>query len=155
VETPTPRPSRDRPKLKAQREFDDPVLVARRRQLRRFLARLIVLVSLSTAVTVWVAIGADERALRREYDAAIEADLLRLGEAQSAFFETNDRYARLEELGARYISSQGVRVRILAADALGWSATGWHLLTSRTCSITSGTGAAALPGHLPDVPACR
>ena len=155
METPTPTPGKDRPKLHAQWEFDDPVLVGRRRQLRRFLGRLIVLVTLSTAVTVWVASGADDRALRRTYDAAIGADLLRLVEAQAAFFETSDRYGRLDELGARYISSQGVRVRILAADEYGWSATAWHLRTSRTCAITSGTGAATLPEQLPDVADCR
>jgi hypothetical protein len=148
-------PSNDRPKLKAQWEFDDPVLIARRRRARRLLVRLIVLVSFSTAVTVWVASGADERALRRAYDAAIESDLVRLVEAQTAHFETNERYGRLDELGARYISSQGVRVRILAADAEGWSATAWHLRTSRTCSITSGRGPATLPEQLPDVPSCR
>jgi hypothetical protein len=155
VEYPTPTPSNDRPKLQARWEFDDPVAVQRRLQLRRFLGRLIVLVSFSTAVTVWVASGAEDRALRRAYDAAIEADLRRLVEAQAAFFETNDRYGRLDELGARYISSQGVRVRILAADEQGWSATAWHLLTSRDCSITSGTGSATLPEQLPDVPDCR
>lgn len=154
VDNPTPAPPKDRPKLRAQWEFDDPILRARRRQMRRWLARLIVLVSLSTIVTVWVASGADERALRREYDATVEADLARLAEVQDAYLEANGRYGSLDELGMRYISSQGVRVRILAADEQGWSATGWHLLTSRTCTITSGAGPATLPGHPPDVPDC-
>ena len=80
---------------------------------------------------------------------------MRLVGVQAAFFETNDRYARLDELGTSYISSQGVRVRILGTDAQGWSATAWHLRTSLSCSVTSGTGAATLPEQPPDTPDCR
>ncbi|MCZ6917200.1 MAG: hypothetical protein O7I93_10520 [Gemmatimonadetes bacterium] len=155
VDSETPHPRADRPKLHVDWEFEDPVLTRRRRQVRRFLGRLTALVALSTAVTVWVASGADERAQRRGYDAAVESDLMRLVEVQAAFFETNGRYGRLDELGARYISSQGVRVRILAADAQGWSATAWHLLTSRSCSLGSGRAAVTLPEQTPDTPECR
>jgi len=109
-------------------------------RLRLLRPRLVTWVSVIALVVVlgglWIRGGAEARARTRVFRSAVEADLTRLEAIQDAYFSERGRFASLDELGTRYISSQGIRVRIHRADSTGWTASAWHLLTSRICTVT-------------------
>ena len=136
VESPESQPPTDRPTLQRQWEFDDPGVVEGRllrRQILSWVAMLGLVVALGGT---WVKISAEERARNRGYRAAVEADIGRLVTAQQAYFDTNARFASLEDLGIDYISGLGVRVAIHQADSSGWSASAWHMRISYACALT-------------------
>lgn len=136
AESPESRPPADRPKLQRKWEFDDPAVVEKM-LLRRQILSWVAVVGLVVALGgTWVKISAEERARNLAYRAAVEADIGRLVTAQQAYFDTNARFASLEDLGIDYISGQGVRVAIHQADRSGWSASAWHLRISYACAIT-------------------
>jgi len=104
---------------------------------------------------LWVWSGADERARNRAYHTVVEADLVRLMSAQDEFRNVNGRFGSLADLGVAFVSSQGVRVRIHQADSNGWNAGAWHLRTSRVCTVTVGSGPAAVSDNPSGEPICR
>jgi len=145
----------DRPKLQRQWEFEDPAVVESRRRWRRALAWAVAIIAVLVLGGLWVRSGADERARHRVYNAAVVADLLRLARAQDEFREATGRYGSLPDLGVRFISSQGVRVRVHRFDSTGWNASAWHLRTSRVCRITVGSGPATVADQPSGDPVCR
>ncbi len=135
TQDPPKYPPSDRPRLERRWLFENsnsPGPLLRR--------RLVTWVSVIGLVGVlgglWVRGGAEARARTRVFRGAVEADLARLEAVQNAYFSERGRFASLDELGTRYISSQGVRVRIHRVDSTGWTASAWHLLTSRICTLT-------------------
>ncbi len=132
TQDPPKYPPSDRPRPKRRWRFENPNSPG---PLLR--PRLVTWVSVIVLVGVlgglWVRGGAEARARTRVFRGAVEADLARLEAVQNAYFAERGRFASLDELGTRYISSQGVRVRIHRADSTGWTASAWHLLTSRIC----------------------
>jgi hypothetical protein len=145
----------DRPKLQQQWEFEDPAAVEMRRVRRRALAWVTAIAAVVFLSGLWVQSGADERATNRAYHAAVAADLVRLVTAQDAFRDQHGRFGSLADLGVAFVSSQGVRVRIHGADTNGWNASAWHLRTTRICTITVGTGPAAVADRPGGEPTCR
>jgi hypothetical protein len=145
----------DRPKLQRQWEFQDPAAVEMRRLRNRTFAWATAIVAVVALGGLWVRGGADERARNRAYRTVVEADLVRLVDAQDEFLSENGRFGSLTDLGVGFISSQGVRVRIHQADGAGWNASAWHLRTSRICTITVGSGPAAVSDHPSGEPICR
>lgn len=154
INHPTP-PAPDRPKLQRRWEFDDPAAVASRMRWRRRIGTAAVLTAAGLIVWGWLQSTAVDRMRGRAYATAVEADLTRLRDIQVAYHESQSRYATLEDLGPRFISSQGVGLRILGADSAGWHATAWHLQRRFTCTISGGVGPGALPDLTPGVPDCR
>ncbi len=76
--------------------------------------------------------------------AALRGDLRNLATAQESYFGDYVTYTTsLTALGAN--ESQGVTMTIGAANASGWSATGSHTATPRSCAIYIGTAAAVAP----------
>ena len=145
----------DRPKLERQWEFEDPAAVEMRRFRRRTLAWVAAIAAVMFLGGFWVQSGADERARNRVFRAAVAADLARLVDAQDEFRDANGRFGSLADLGVAFISSQGVRLRVHRADSSGWNASAWHLRTSRTCTITVGSGPAAVADRPSGEPVCR
>ncbi len=136
--TPDPHkyPRSDRPRQKRKWLFDNPDSPRLRRFRRRFVMWVAGMVLVAALGGLWVWGSAEARARTRVFRGAVEADLTRLEAVQDAYFSERGRFASLDELGARYISSQGVRVRIHRADSTGWTGSAWHLLTSRICTLT-------------------
>lgn len=80
----------------------------------------------------------------KAYLASIKADLRNLATAQESYFGDYVTYTTsLTALNA--YASQGVTMTIGAASSSGWSATGAHSSTARTCAIYTGTAAAVAP----------
>ena len=76
--------------------------------------------------------------------ASIRGDLRNLATAQESYFGDYTTYTTsLTALGAN--ESQGVTMTIGAASGSGWSATGSHTSTARTCAIYTGTAAVVAP----------
>ena len=145
-------PPSDRPRHTRQWLFEDPASPQTRMLRRRLITWVSVLALVGLLGGLWVRGGAEARARTRVFRGAVEADLTRLEVVQDAYFSERGRFASLGELGTLYISSQGVRVRIHRADITGWTASAWHLLTSRICilTVTSGAGRdAEQPGREP------
>jgi hypothetical protein len=145
----------NRPKLERQWEFEDPAAVEMRRLRRRIIAWATAIAAVVFLGGLWVQSGADERARNRTYHTAVRADLVRLVDAQDEFRDENGRFGSLADLGVGFISSQGVRLRIHRADSNGWNASAWHLRTSRVCTITVGSGPAAVADLPSGEPVCR
>ncbi len=145
----------DRPRHKRKWLFENPDS-PRPPILRRRLATWISVIALVGVLGgLWVRGGAEARARTRAFHGAVEADLTRLEAIQDAYFSQRGRFASLDELGTRYISSQGVRVRIHRADSTGWTASAWHLLTSRICTLTVARRAAVHAVPQDGKPICR
>ena len=136
TQDPPKYPPSDRSRPKRRWLFENPDSP----RLPVFRRRLVTWISVIGLVGVWGGLwirgSAEARARTRVFRDAVEADLTRLEEVQDAYFSERGRFASLDELGTRYISSQGVRVRIHRADSTGWTASAWHLLTSRICTLT-------------------
>jgi hypothetical protein len=96
-----------------------------------------------------------ERSRERGYVAAMVSDLRSLVAAQEAYYATTASYGIVEDLGSSYLPSQGVTVRVLAADGRGWHAIASHVRTETFCTITSGVGPATLTDQTPGEPECR
>ncbi len=147
-------PPSDRPRLKRKWLFEDPD--SPRLLFRpRFVMWVSVIALVGVLGGLWVRGGAEARARTRVFRGAVEADLTRLEAVQDAYFSEQGRFASLDELGTRYITSQGVRVRIHRADSTGWTASAWHLLTSRICTLTVARPAAVQAEPPDGEPICR
>lgn len=96
-----------------------------------------------------------ERSRERGYVAAMTTDLRSLVAAQEAYYATTTSYGTVEDLGGSYLPSQGVTVRVMAADGRGWHAIASHVRTETFCTITSGAGPATLTDQTPGEPGCR
>jgi hypothetical protein len=145
----------DRPKLRREWEFEDPAAVEMRRLRRRTLAWVTAIAAVVFLGGLWIRSGAEERARNRVYRIAVAADLDRLVNAQDEFRDEHGRFGSLADIGVGFISSQGVRLRIHRADSNGWNASAWHLRTSRVCTITVGSGPAAVADLPSGEPVCR
>ncbi|MFQ5550439.1 MAG: type IV pilin protein [Gemmatimonadales bacterium] len=78
----------------------------------------------------------------KAYVASMKSDLRNLATAQESYFADNVTYTTsMTALGAG--ESQGVTISIGAAGGTGWSATGAHNATTKTCAIYFGTAAVA------------
>ena len=155
TEDPPKYPPSDRPRLKRKWLFQDPDSLGRRLLRRRFSMWISGIALVVVLGVLWVRGGAEARARTSVFRGAVAADLVRLKGAQDAYFAERARFASLDELGTRYISSQGVRVQIHQADSTGWAASAWHLLTSRICTVTVATPAAADADTQGGEPICR
>ena len=155
TEDPPKYPSSDRPRLKRNWLFEDPDSPRFRLRRRRFIMWVAGIVLVAALGGFWFRGGAEARARTSVFRGAVEADLTRLKAIQDAYFSERGRFASLDELGTRYISLQGVRVRIHRADSAGWTATAWHLLTSRICTMTVATRAAVDVEPQNGLPICR
>ena len=148
-------PPLDRPRHKRKWLFEDLDLSRLRLLRRRFVTWVSVIALVGVLGGLWVRGGAEARARTRVFRGAVEADLTRLEAIQDAYFSERGRFASLDELGTRYISSQGVRVRMHRADSTGWTASAWHLLTSRICTLTVARRAAVHAEPQDGKPICR
>ena len=155
TENPRKHPPSDRPRLKRTWLFQNPNSSRLRLLRRRFIIWVAGIVLVAALGGLWVRSGAEARAWTRVFRGAVEADLTRLEAAQDAYFSERGRFASLDELGTRYITSQGVRVRIHRADSTGWTASAWHLLTSRICTLTVATRATVDAEPHDGQPICR
>ncbi len=155
--TPDPHsyPPSDRPRHKRKWLFENPDPPRLRLLGRRFVMWVTGIVLVAALGGLWVRGSAEARARTRVFRGAVEADLTRLEAVQDAYFSERGRFASLDELGARYISSQGVRVRIHRADSTGWTGSAWHLLTSRICTLTVAGRATAEADTQGGEPICR
>ena len=133
-----------RPQLQRRWLFDDPTIVTSRRRRRAVLRWATGIMAVLLALGFWIRNGADGRARHRASRSAVEDDLGRLVVAQTAFRDEFGRFGTLEELGSEFISSQGVRIRLHDVNDQGWNASAWHLLQRTKCSVSWGTGSAAL-----------
>jgi hypothetical protein len=95
-----------------------------------------------------------ERSRERGYVAAMTTDLRSLVAAQEAYYSTTASYGTVEDLGSSYLPSQGVTVRVMAANGSGWHAIASHVRSETFCTITSGTGPAAITGRTSGEPTC-
>lgn len=78
----------------------------------------------------------------KAYIAAMKSDLRNLATAQESYFADNVTYSSsMTALGAG--ESQGVTITIGGVGGTGWSATGAHNASTKTCAIYFGTGAVA------------
>lgn len=148
-------PPSDRPRHKGKWLFENPDSPRLRLLRLRFVTWVSVIALVGVLGGLWVRGGAEARARTRVFRGAVEADLTRLEAIQDAYFSERGRFASLDELGTRYISSQGVRVRIHRADSTGWTASAWHLLTSRICTLTVARRAAVHAEPQDGKPICR
>ena len=74
----------------------------------------------------------------KAYIAAMKSDLRNLATAQESYFSDNITYTSdLAAIGAG--ESQGVSIVISNVGGTGWSATGTHNATTKTCAIFFGT----------------
>lgn len=122
---------------RAPRKFllEDPAEGPRRAR-RRFLATTFAIATITIVVgTMGARHLARAWAVRRSYVTIMTGDLGRLANAQQAFHDEHDRYAARGELGARFIPSQGVTVRIRSADVDSWRATATHSRASTVCVL--------------------
>lgn len=148
-------PPSDRPRHKRKWLFEGLDSPRLRLLRRRFVTWVSVIALAGVLGGLWVGGGAEARARTRVFRDAVEADLTRLEAIQDAYFSERGRFASLDELGTRYISSQGVRVRIHRADSTGWTASAWHLLTSRICTLSVARRAAVHAEPEDGKPICR
>ena len=148
-------PPSDRPPHKRKWLFENPDSHRLHLLRLRFVTWVSVIALVGVLGGLWVRGGAEARARTRVFRGAVEADLTRLEVIQDTYFSERGRFASLDELGTRYISSQGVRVRIHRADSTGWTASAWHLLTSRICTLTVARRAAAHAEPQDGKPICR
>ncbi len=155
TQDPPKYPPSDRPRHRRKWLFGDPDPPRRRLFLRRLVMWVAGVVLVAALGGLWVRGSAEARARTRVFRGAVEADLTRLEAVQDAYFSERGRFASLDELGARYISSQGVRVRIHRADSTGWTGSAWHLLTSRICTLTVARRATTGADAQGDLPVCR
>ena len=148
-------PPSDQPRHRRKWLFGDPDPPRLRLLLRRFVIWVAGMVLVAALGGLWVRSSAEARARTRVFRGAVEADLTRLEAVQDAYFSERGRFALLDELRTRYISSQGVRVRIHRADSTGWTGSAWHLLTSRICTLTVARQAAVQAESQDGEPICR
>ena len=155
TQDPPKGPPSDRPRHKHKWLFEGPDSPRLRLLRPRFVTWVSVIVLVGALGGLWVRGGAEARARTRVFRGAVEADLTRLEAIQDAYFSERGRFALLDELGTRYISSQGVRVRIHHADSTGWTASAWHLLTPRMCTLTVARRAVVNAEPQDGKPICR
>ncbi len=155
TEDPPKYPASDKPRHKRKWLFEGPDSPRLRLLRRRFVTWVSVIALVGVLGGLWVGGGAEARARTRVFRDAVEADLTRLEAIQDAYFSERGRFASLDELGTRYITSQGIRVRIHRADSTGWTASAWHLLTSRICTLTVARQAAVQAESQDGEPICR
>ncbi len=101
---------------------------------------VVVIIGLLAAIAIPKFASTRERA----YVVTIKGDLRNLATAQESYFGDFVTYTTsLAALNA--YESEGVSITIGAASAMGWSATGSHVGTGKTCAMYMGTAAAVAP----------
>ena len=127
----------DSPSARPKREFllEDPAWAARRARRRRWLAWSAVGTVVVVALGVTGSVVIRERARHAAARMQVTRDLQRLAAAQVDFHRATGRFGSLEDLGIRFVPSQGVRVRVGRADSAGWLARGVHGRVDVVCSI--------------------
>jgi prepilin-type N-terminal cleavage/methylation domain-containing protein len=100
---------------------------------------VVVIIGILAAIAIPKFANTKEKA----YIASMKSDLRNLVTAQEAYFsDNNSSYAAsTTAMGTNYRASTGVTVTIGAVTATGWSATATHGSTTKTCTLTLGSGA--------------
>ena len=101
---------------------------------------VVVIIGLLAAIAIPKFASTRERA----YVVTIKGDLRNLATAQESYFGDFVTYTTsLAALDA--FESQGVTMTIGAATGSGWSVTGSHISTAKTCALFAGDAAAVAP----------
>jgi prepilin-type N-terminal cleavage/methylation domain-containing protein len=87
-----------------------------------------------------IAIPRYGRTKDKAFVATMTSDLRSLATAQGAYFADHETYTTSLP-AAQHRSSAGVTITIGTADTQGWSAVAQHASTTRTCTLTTGSGA--------------
>jgi len=100
---------------------------------------VVVIIGILAAIAIPKFANTKEKA----YIASMKSDLRNLVTAQEAYFsDNNSSYAAsTTAMGTSYRASTGVTVALGAVTATGWSATATHGSTTKTCTLTLGSGA--------------
>ena len=100
---------------------------------------VVVIIGILAAIAIPKFANTKEKA----YIASMKSDLRNLVTAQEAYFsDNNSSYAAsTTDMGTSYRASTGVTVALGAVTATGWSATATHGSTTKTCTLTLGSGA--------------
>ena len=100
---------------------------------------VVVIIGILAAIAIPKFANTKEKA----YIASMKSDLRNLVTAQEAYFSDNNSvYAgSTTAMGTAYRSSTGVTVTIGGVTATGWTATATHGSTTKTCTLTLGSGA--------------
>jgi hypothetical protein len=114
----------------------------------------LLLAVLVTAGVTATRYRATERSREAAYVATLTSDLRSLAAAQEGYHAVNATYGTIEDLGVGYLPSQGVTVRVIAANGRGWHAVASHIRTETFCTITVGTGLATIDGQAAGEPTC-
>ncbi len=101
---------------------------------------VVVIIGLLAAIAIPKFASTREKA----YVASIQGDLRNLATSQEAYFVDFITYTTsLATLEA--FESQGVTMTIGMASGSGWSVTGSHISTAKTCALFSGSAPAVAP----------
>ena len=101
---------------------------------------VVVIIGILAAIAIPKFTNTREKA----YIATMKGDIRNLATAQESYFGDFVTYTTsLAALNA--YESEGVTITIGAASAMGWSATGSHSGTSKTCAMYMGDAAAVAP----------
>jgi type IV pilus assembly protein PilA len=100
---------------------------------------VVVIIGILAAIAIPKFSNTKEKA----YIASMKTDLRNLATAQETYFaDNNSVYAgSTTAMGTTYHASTGVTVTIGTVTGTGWSATASHPSTTKTCTITLGSGA--------------
>ena len=100
---------------------------------------VVVIIGILAAIAIPKFANTKEKA----YIASMKSDLRNLVTAQEAYFsDNNSAYAAsTTAMGTAYRSSTGVTVTLGGVSATGWAATATHGSTTKTCTLTLGSGA--------------
>jgi len=100
---------------------------------------VVVIIGILAAIAIPKFANTKEKA----YIASMKSDLRNLVTAQEAYFSDNNSVyaATTTAMGTSYRASTGVTVALGSVTATGWAATATHGSTTKTCTITLGSGA--------------
>ena len=103
---------------------------------------VVVIIGILAAIAIPKFANTKEKA----YVAAMKSDLRNLVTAQEAYFSDHSNLYSPDttSFGTNYKTSTGVKIQSMAATAgTGWAATASHNATSKTCTISVGSGSTA------------
>jgi len=100
---------------------------------------VVVIIGILAAIAIPKFANTKEKA----YIASMKSDLRNLVTAQEAYLSDNNSVyaATTTAMGTSYRASTGVTVALGSVTATGWAATATHGSTTKTCTITLGSGA--------------
>jgi type IV pilus assembly protein PilA len=101
----------------------------------------LLIVVLIIGVLAAIAILKFANTKEKAYVTTMKSDLRNLATAEGIYFADYQTYTT-SLATAQYKTSAGVTVTIGAATSTGWSATASHGSTSKTCTLTYGSGSA-------------